>query len=185
MSGHFIYLVTAHLQGGLLLRIRVELVPLAIDALTEEPVYILFEHVAPDRVEAHAIFWPYLLLTRSTLIDHRAVCGGIMVCGRSAVLMEYKEQHIHGRSQVQWEPSELERDLKRKLVHEDYETITGRSCQSLIDNPTSYEDLIHTEDRGRVLAKLDEATQTGQFNERFRIVCTHGEVRHGQRRTIR
>jgi PAS domain S-box-containing protein len=28
-----------------------------------------------------------------------------------------------------------------------------------------------------VLAKLDEATQTGQFNERFRIVCTHGEVR--------
>jgi len=62
-------------------------------------------------------------------------------------------------------------------VNEAYETITGRSCQSLFDNPTSYEELIHSEDRTRVLAKLDEATRTGQFNERFRIVSTHGEER--------
>jgi len=62
-------------------------------------------------------------------------------------------------------------------VNEAYETITGRSCQSLMDNPTSYEDLIHPEDREHVLAKLEEATQTGQFDERFRILCTHGEQR--------
>ena len=62
-------------------------------------------------------------------------------------------------------------------VNEAYETITGRSCQSLMDNPTSYEDLIHPEDRVHVLAKLEEATQTGQFDERFRILCTHGEER--------
>ena len=62
-------------------------------------------------------------------------------------------------------------------VNEAYETITGRSCQSLMDNPTSYEDLIHPEDRERVLAKLEEATHTGQFDERFRILCAHGEVR--------
>ena len=62
-------------------------------------------------------------------------------------------------------------------VNEAYETITGRSCQSLMDNPTSYEDLIHPEDREHVLAKLEEATQTGQFDERFRILCTHGEER--------
>jgi PAS domain S-box-containing protein len=62
-------------------------------------------------------------------------------------------------------------------VNEAYETITGRSCQSLMDNPTSYEDLIHPEDREHVLAKLEEATQTGQFDERFRILCTHGEMR--------
>src|SRR5258708_12118907 len=46
-----------------------------------------------------------------------------------------------------------------------------------MDNPTSYEDLIHPEDREHVLAKLEEATQTGQFDERFRILCTHGEMR--------
>ena len=62
-------------------------------------------------------------------------------------------------------------------VNEAYETITGRSCQSLMDHPTSYEDLIHPEDREHVLAKLEEATQTGQFDERFRILCTHGEQR--------
>jgi len=62
-------------------------------------------------------------------------------------------------------------------VNEAYETITGRSCSSLLDNPTSYEELIHPEDRTHVLAKLDQATRMGQFNERFRIVCTHGEVR--------
>ena len=66
---------------------------------------------------------------------------------------------------------------KAIYVNEAYEAITGRSCQSLMDNPTSYEDLIHREDREHVLAKLEEATQTGQFDERFRIICTHGELR--------
>jgi PAS domain S-box-containing protein len=62
-------------------------------------------------------------------------------------------------------------------VNEAYEMITGRSCQSLMDNPTSYEELIRPEDRARVLAKLEQVTRTGQFDERFRILCTHGEVR--------
>jgi PAS domain S-box-containing protein len=66
---------------------------------------------------------------------------------------------------------------KALFVNQAYETITGRSCESLRDNPTSYEELIHAEDRVHVLSKLDEATRTGQFNERFRIVCSHGEVR--------
>jgi len=62
-------------------------------------------------------------------------------------------------------------------VNEAYETITGRSRQSLKENPTSYEDLIHHDDRAHVLAKLEEATHTGQFDERFRIIYAHGEVR--------
>lgn len=71
-------------------------------------------------------------------------------------------------------------DAKTKealYVTEAYETITGRSCQNLMENPSSYEDLIHPEDRIHVLAKLREATETGHFDERFRIVCTRGEVR--------
>src|ERR1700728_3029843 len=66
---------------------------------------------------------------------------------------------------------------KALYVTEAYETITGRSCQSLLDNPSSYEQLIHPEDRVHVLAKLGEATQTGYFDERFRIVRPRGEVR--------
>jgi PAS domain S-box-containing protein len=72
----------------------------------------------------------------------------------------------------------IDAETKKALyVNEAYETITGRSCQSLLENPSSYEDLIHPEDRVHVLAKLGQATQTGYFNERFRIVCSRGEVR--------
>jgi len=66
---------------------------------------------------------------------------------------------------------------KALYVTEAYETITGHSCESLLDNPSSYEELIHPEDRVHVLAKLGEATQTGHFDERFRIVRPRGEVR--------
>ena len=62
-------------------------------------------------------------------------------------------------------------------VNHAYEIITGRSCQSFQDNPSSYEDAIHPEDRPRVLAKLAEAAQTGQFEEKFRIVLPNAELR--------
>jgi len=69
------------------------------------------------------------------------------------------------------------RTKKALFVNQAYETITGRSCESLRDKPMSYEELIHAEDRIRVLSSLDEATRTGRFNERFRIVPTQGEIR--------
>lgn len=72
----------------------------------------------------------------------------------------------------------IDADTKKALyVNEAYETITGHSCQSLLDNPSSCEELIHPEDRVHVLARLREATETGHLNERFRIVCADGEVR--------
>jgi PAS domain S-box-containing protein len=72
----------------------------------------------------------------------------------------------------------IDAETKKALyVNAAYETITGRTCQRLLDNPSSYEDLIHPEDRVHVLAKLGEATQTGHFNERFRIVRADREVR--------
>jgi PAS domain S-box-containing protein len=72
----------------------------------------------------------------------------------------------------------IDAETKKALyVTEAYETITGRSCQNLLENPSSYEQLIHPEDRVHVLSKLGEATQTGYFDERFRIVRPRGEVR--------
>jgi len=66
---------------------------------------------------------------------------------------------------------------KTLYVNQAYETITGRCCQSLQENPSSYEEAIHPADRSRVLGKLDEATHTGRFDERFRIVWPSGEDR--------
>lgn len=66
---------------------------------------------------------------------------------------------------------------KALYVNQAYEAITGRSCHSLMENPSSYEDVIHPGDRVHVLGKLEEASQNGQFNERFRIVKPSGDVR--------
>lgn len=72
----------------------------------------------------------------------------------------------------------IDADTKRALfVNQAYETITGRSCESLKENPASCRDLIHPKDRDHVLSKLEEATRTGQFNERFRLLCAQDDVR--------
>jgi PAS domain S-box-containing protein len=61
-------------------------------------------------------------------------------------------------------------NMKVIYVNQAYETITGRSVESLTADPKSYEDVIHPEDRVRVLSRLGEAVQTGQFDEEFRII---------------
>lgn len=54
-------------------------------------------------------------------------------------------------------------------VNQAYHTLTGRSVSSLYESPSSYRELIHPEDRIRVLARLDEAARGGHFDEEFRI----------------
>ena len=58
-----------------------------------------------------------------------------------------------------------------------YETITGRSLATLRDNPTSYQEAFHPEDRVRVLTRVEEATRTGELDEEFRIVRPDHSIR--------
>ena len=69
------------------------------------------------------------------------------------------------------------RTRKTLYVNPAFETITGRSLATLQENPLSYEEIIHPEDRVQVLFKLEQATQGGDFDEHFRIVVSDGEVR--------
>jgi PAS domain S-box-containing protein len=62
-------------------------------------------------------------------------------------------------------------------VNQAYETITGRSLQSLAETPSSYKDVIHPDDRVHVLEKLEEAAQSGHFDEKLRIVTPDGRSR--------
>jgi PAS domain S-box-containing protein len=62
-------------------------------------------------------------------------------------------------------------------VNRAYETVTGRSLESIETNPSSYEDFIHAADRAHVLARLENAVHSGHFDEEFRIVRPDGEVR--------
>ena len=69
------------------------------------------------------------------------------------------------------------KDLKALYVNPAYETITGRSCESLEEDPKSYEEVIHPEDRVRVLFRLGESVLTGQLDEEFRIIKPDGAIR--------
>jgi PAS domain S-box-containing protein len=62
-------------------------------------------------------------------------------------------------------------------VNRAYETITGRSIESLSQNPTSYVDMIYADDRVHVLTKLEDALRSGQLDEEFRIVRSDGAIR--------
>jgi PAS domain S-box-containing protein len=72
----------------------------------------------------------------------------------------------------------MDAETKQTLyVNEAYQTITGRPLQSLKENPSSYVELIHPNDRVHVLARLDEAAINGRFDEQFRIVRADGQLR--------
>lgn len=62
-------------------------------------------------------------------------------------------------------------------VNPAFEHITGRTIASLLDAPLSYREIIHPDDRLRVLRTLDEAASTGIFDEEFRIVRPDGTIR--------
>ncbi len=68
-------------------------------------------------------------------------------------------------------------NMKVIYVNQAYETITGRSCESVRDDPKSYENVIHPEDRIRVLCRLEETLQTGRFDEEFRIIRPDNAIR--------
>ena len=58
-----------------------------------------------------------------------------------------------------------------------YAAITGHRVESLHANPSSYGDLIHPEDRIRVLSRLQETVGSGSFDEEFRFTRADGIVR--------
>lgn len=68
------------------------------------------------------------------------------------------------------------KDKQIVYVSQAYQAITGRSCASLREDPKMFPDLIHPEDRGRVLARWAQAAQAGRLEEEFRIVRADGAI---------
>jgi len=62
-------------------------------------------------------------------------------------------------------------------VNPAFEQITGRTCASLQEDPLSYREIIHPDDRVHVLSRLDEARRTGKFDEEFRITRPDASIR--------
>jgi len=62
-------------------------------------------------------------------------------------------------------------------VNSAYSTLTGYPVESLRTNPSAYQDLIHPEDRIRVLSKLQDLARSGILDEEFRFLRADGELR--------
>ena len=59
-----------------------------------------------------------------------------------------------------------------------YETIWGRTCKSLYEQPSSWMDSIHPDDRGRMNNALEKyILGKGNFDEEYRIVRPDGSIR--------
>lgn len=68
---------------------------------------------------------------------------------------------------------------KRQMIYisPGYETIWGRSCESLYENPTSWMDAIHPEDRGQVERAAVTQQVHGQYDQEYRILRPDGATR--------
>ena len=58
-----------------------------------------------------------------------------------------------------------------------FEQICELPVDALYSNPTSYRELIHPEDRQRVLTALEKLENSNRFEEEFRIVCPSGATK--------
>jgi PAS domain S-box-containing protein len=98
---------------------------------------------------------------------------------RARTVFEAREQEFHQMAdniqEVFWV---IDPEAKKATyVNPAYETISGRSCRSFVEESSSYENAIHPDDRARVIARTKQAAQSGHFEERFRIVRPDGEIR--------
>ncbi|MGJ4786471.1 ATP-binding response regulator [Leptospira koniambonensis] len=68
---------------------------------------------------------------------------------------------------------------KNEIVYisQGYEQIWGRSKQSLLENPISWLECIHPDDRERVLNSAKTRQVGGEYREEYRIVRPDGEIR--------
>jgi PAS domain S-box-containing protein len=58
-----------------------------------------------------------------------------------------------------------------------YEKIWGRTSASLYQNPNSWIDAIHPDDRARILSAFNQQLQGEQLKEEYRIIKPNGELR--------
>ena len=62
-------------------------------------------------------------------------------------------------------------------VNAAYARVTGYDVEAIYESPSSYRDLIHPEDRVRVLSRLQETLATGSFDEEFRFTHADATIR--------
>jgi PAS domain S-box-containing protein len=66
---------------------------------------------------------------------------------------------------------------RTQYVNEAFERVWGRNKSTLLDDPSSWLDAVHPEDRGNVIKQLGQRSSQGRSYDEYRIVRPDGEVR--------
>lgn len=131
------------------------------------------------RPDGTAICIEYTLRANYLLGRHVAVLRDISERKRAQeALRESEERFQQMASNIQEIFWMFDAGSKKVVyINRAYEIITGRSCESLCEDPRSFREAIHPEDRVRILSRLSESLEQGRFDEEFRIVMPNGAVR--------
>jgi len=126
----------------------------------------------------------YLLKDRLTRLGpavHRALEQGRVCRERQQAqdaLRDSEEkfrQLTESINEVSWMTSA---DLSTVLhISPSYEKVWGRTCQSLYENPISFTEAIHEEDRPAMTAALENLMRGEKFELEFRVVHSDGKTR--------
>src|SRR6266404_2130969 len=93
-------------------------------------------------------------------------------------LRKSEERFQHMASNIQEVFWMMDADtLEIAYVNNAYAQLTGHTVESLLESPSSYRELIHSEDRIRVLSRLRDLAHFGTLDEEFRFIRADGEVR--------
>lgn len=124
------------------------------------------------RPDGEMIFVEYTVKTNYLPGRHVAVLRDVSQRRRTETALRQSDERFRQMAdniqEVYWM---IDAETKNVIyVNRAFESVTGRSCETLRDNLASYQELLHSEDRVRILTRLEEAAQTGQFDEEFRII---------------
>jgi PAS domain S-box-containing protein len=111
------------------------------------------------------------------------LCGVILLHAR--FLLQAHSEHMESERRFQQIAENIQEvfwmvdTTTKKLIYVNsaYRTMTDSRCRNVEEDISGYEHLIHVEDRANVIARLKSGAGTGQFDERFRITTSSGEVR--------
>ena len=93
--------------------------------------------------------------------------------GASEDYEQFRELMAH-LEQIFWIGDSTDRLVR--YVSPAYATISGRTCQSLIDDPATFIDSIHEDDRARMDGAIAGKRVGEGYDEEFRIVRPDGEI---------
>jgi diguanylate cyclase (GGDEF)-like protein/PAS domain S-box-containing protein len=128
----------------------------------------------PCKTKNGFVFWTEVSLRFTTFGSTPAIVANVRDISERKEQQERFRQLAENIDEVFW-MSNPEKTVML-YVSPGYETIWGRSCQSLYDNPRQWLEAIHEDDRERIL-ELARRQATSDYDEEYRIVRPDGGVR--------